>query len=681
MAATLTASKNPVYVTAGSPNKTTISWNTDGNFNATIYREINTVVPVGGTPDVFAVIRAGGPRVGSRDQVIELGLGDVYTFTLRRDAPNTLLAVLTVTVKDFEQVLVASAVRSLETERKIHPPQGIRGLRVEPSIDTVRVSFQTVHPTIPRIEVETLDGQNVGRAIPFLSGLQTRHDTIVGLAEPLPQDEMLRLRITTPGQPSPRTGKPARDVVRMVEFKTGARLIWVTFDRLQVRADGDSGNKGDFRFGFEAGDPSEGHYYGAGVYKEDIPATDSRDNVWRTLNLSRTIGYVKHEVNVIVQGLDDDQNIFEGGFGYPGLIGEVDYYLPGPPFVGSSYNASESAEWTTVGESINVRNLEPSSSTTTIPFRLNTGDFKVAFTVEGHVRALMRVGQGYREMTRDMAPSLPNKMGVARQAGAFARASGKQRGIGANIAIAADGAVWMKYFAPNAAPEHRVDWQWAVSPPGGPVTLLLDREERPVLLALDEQGEAMAWQKHSQTGAWIRLGQRLIGAIVAVEGREGRLDLFGIDREGAVWCCALDLHISEPSEWRQIGGGISGDLVAVSHEAGAALFAIDREGQIVHARYRRSDTEPSWQRIGGPLAEWFSVVPLTEELGGLLISALTAERVLHVLHWRDFPEGQPDRLWQEKGPIDTITPMQPIKTSLPNEPGTDEPHDAAVSAV
>lgn len=680
MAATLTASKKTVYVTASSPSKTTISWNTDGNFNATIYRVIDTVTPVGGTPDVFAVIKAGGPRVGSRDQVIELGLGNVYTFTLRRDAPNTLLAVETVTVKDFEQAVVASAVRSLEMERMIHPPQGIRSLRVEPSIDTVQVSFQTVHPTIPRIEVETLDGQNVGRVIPFLSGVQTRHATIVGLADPLPQDETLRLKITVPGQPSSRTGKPARDVVRAVEFKTGARLIWVTFDRLQVRADGDSGNKGDFRFGFEAGDSSEGLYYGVGVYKEDIPATDPKDNVWRALNLSRTIGYVKHEVNVIVQGLDDDQNIFESGFGYPGLRGEVDYYSPGPPFVGSSYNASASAEWTTVGESINIRNLEPPGSTAVIPFRLNTGDFKVAFTVEGEIRALMRVGQGYIERTKKMATGVPSKMGVARQVGAFARATGKQRGIGANIAIAADGAVWTKHFDSNATPERRVNWEWAASPPGGPVTLLLDREERPVLLALDEQGEAMLWQGHSQAGAWIRLGQRFIGAISAVEGREGRLDLFGVDQEGVVRCRALDPHLPGPGEWRQIGGGISGDLVAVPHEAETALFAIDREGQITHARYRGGDGESSWQRIGGPLAEWFSVRPLTEELGGLLISALTAERVLHVLHWRDFPASQPNRLWQEKGPIDTITPMQPIKASQPSVPGTDEPHDAALNA-
>lgn len=678
MAATLKASKNLVYVTAGSPNKTTISWDTDGNFNATVYREINNVVPVGGTPDVFAVIKAGGPRAGSRDQVIELGLGDVYTFTLRRDVPNTLLAVATVTVKDFEQVIVASAVRSLEMERMIHPPQAIRGLQVEPSIDTVRVSFQTVHPTIPLIEVETLDGQNVCRVIPFLAGLQTRHAGLVGLADPLPQDTTLRLRITVPGQPSPRTRKPARDVVRTVEFKTGARLISVSFDRLQVRADGDSGNKGDFRFGFEAGDSSEGRYYGVGVYKEDIPATDPRDNVWRTLNLSRTIGYVKHEVNVIVQGLDDDQHIFSG-FGYPALIGETDYYSSGPPFIGSSPHSNESADWTTVGDTINVRNLEPGGPAM-IPFRLNTGDFKVAFTVEGQVRALMRVGQGYAERAKRMASGVPNRMAVACQAGTFARASGKQRGIGANIAIAADGAVWMKSFSPDAVSAQRVDWQWAAPPPGGPVTVLFDSAERPVLLALDGQGEAVVWQGDSQAGDWIRLGQRFIGSIVAVASEEGRLDLFGIDKEGVVRSRTLDPQQPEPGEWRPIGRDISGDLVAVSCSAGTVLFAIDRPGQITHARYRGGEAELSWQRIGGPIAEWFSVVSLTDELGGLLISALTATRELHVLHWSDFPAGQPTELWQEKGPIDTIIPMQPLKTSPPNELRTGEPHNAAVSA-
>lgn len=679
MAATLKASKNPVYVTAGSSNKTTISWDTDGNFNATIYREINTVVPVGGTPDVFAVIKSGGPQAGSRDQVIELGLGDVYTFTLRRDVPNTLLAVTTVTIKDLEQVLVASAVRSLESERMIHPPQGIRSLRVEPSVDTVRVSFRTVYPTIPQIEVETVDGQNVGRVIPFLSGLQTRHATIVGLADPLPQDQTLRLRITVPGQSSLRTGKPARDVVRTVEFKTGARLIAVSFDRLQVRADGDNGNKGDFRFGFVAGDSSEGQYYGVGVHKEDIPATDPRDNVWRALHLSRTIGYVTHEVNVIVQGLDDDQHIFSG-FGYPGLIGDRDYYLPGPPVVGSFYSANESAEWTTVGESINVRNLEPPGSTAVIPFRLNTGDFKIAFTVEGQIRALMRAGQGYIERNKTIATSVTHTMGIARQAGMSARASGKRRGIGATIAIAADGAVWMKPFSPNAASKQRVDWQWAAPSPGGPVTVLFDSAERLVLLALDGQGEAVVWKGHGQAGDWIKLGQRFIGSIVAVEGGEGRLDLFGIDKEGIVRSRTLDPQRLEPGEWRLIGRDISGDLVAVSHSAGTELFAIDRHGQITHACYRGDEAELSWQRIGGPIAEWFSVESLTDELGGFLISALTAQRELHVLHWRDFPAGQPTELWREKGPIDTIIPMQPLRTLPAGEPGTEKPHDAIVSA-
>jgi hypothetical protein len=145
---------------------------------------------------------------------------------------------------------------------------------------------------------------------------------------------------------------------------------------------------------------------------------------------------------------------------------------------------------------------------------------------------------------------------------------------------------------------------------------------------------------------------RLVGAVVAARGSDALITLFGLDAEGQLLQRALNPREPGTSTWQAIGGGMTGDLVALPQEAGTALFAIGREGRIVHTLLRPGEDRPKWQQLGGPQAEWFNAVALANEPGGLLLSALTAERMLHYCHWRDFPEGKPDRLWQEKGLID-----------------------------
>ena len=651
MAAKLSANKNPVYIT--TPPGTVvlepveISWDTDGNFPGEVYLATN-----GGG----AMRLGGGTRTGKL--TMNVSLGNVYLFMLRRVGTTANLAALTVTVVDLEQALIDSSIGSLTLEHAINPPQSILGLRVEPSVDMARVSFTTVQATIPTVRVETLDGEAVGIVVPFLEGEKTKHAVLISRNDPLPQDTKLRLVVKVPGKPHPLTGKLAREIVRSVGFKTSFRLISVSFDRLQVRADGDDGNKGDMRFTFGATPVPDGPTYRPtslnpsqiDVFQEDIPATDPRDNVWRALNRSISVPEAGREVNVAVAGDDTDITFgFNPGFKFIPIPNRV---------IGSHYEDDGLSQTTFVGQDIYVGGMEPGGMST-IPFTLNTDNSPVAYTVEGHISALFRVGEGYAEATRQMALAVPVKAGIARAGGKSAMAAGKEPGTGAKIRIGDDGAVWMKRYQIGRDSSQPVRWEQAASAAPGPVTLTLGPDEEPLLFTVDKNGEPRLWHSQSETGEWTGLGGRLVGAIVATTGRDGGITLFGLDAEGQLLQRAVNPREPGTGTWQAIGGGMTGDIVALPQEAGTALFAIGREGRIVHTLLRPGEDRPKWLPLGGPQAEWFNAVALADEPGGLLLSALTAERVLHYCHWRKFPEDKPNHLWREQGLIDEAVRQRP----------------------
>lgn len=68
----------------------------------------------------------------------------------------------------------------------------------------------------------------------------------------------------------------AKDVVRTAEFRTGTRLVDVSFDALTVRNDGDPGIKGagEFEFEFVAGDAQGSVDFFAPDLEQDISAGD-----------------------------------------------------------------------------------------------------------------------------------------------------------------------------------------------------------------------------------------------------------------------------------------------------------------------------------------------------------------------------------------------------------------------
>lgn len=122
-------------------------------------------------------------------------------------------------------------------------------------VDTVRISFRTVQPTIPTVTVTTDDGTQVAAWLPLIGGLQTQHECTLGQNVPLDQETQYHLRISAFGATS--LGKHV-DVVVTRTFTTGFRKVTLSFDKIKVRKDGDPMGAGEFEFYFHVGDAGDG---------------------------------------------------------------------------------------------------------------------------------------------------------------------------------------------------------------------------------------------------------------------------------------------------------------------------------------------------------------------------------------------------------------------------------------
>jgi hypothetical protein len=585
---------------------------------------------------------------------------------LRRASDNGLLASLIVSVENLEEMLQRMGVQSLDLAQAVSPPQRIRTLHVIPLVDTVRVSFRTIHPTIPLIEVETLEGENLAKVWPLFLGLQTRHTAVIGYRDPLPQGSELRLRITVPGHRSrlTRLTGPAKDVVRTVRFWTGVRQLWVSYDSIHVRADGDPGwqGAGEFVFGFYAGDADDKTYFSGGLLVQDIEA-DSTVAVVESGYIP--LPTVKRKVALFVRATDFDFGVYLPGEDFSDELNSVGFRFG----EGSDFRSTRMTDEAWVSHVVDVTDVtQPGFQT--IPFTLSTGNFDVAFSVDGSVQALVRPsGVGFADFEpRTLSQTRPTAtLSVeGRAAGVMSKKSGHR----VLAALGADGSIFLKHVTAGKSVRRSDGWKSVAPTPGGPVTVILEND-RPLLLAVDWHGEAVAWTGRQGEDGWVRLGARLTSALVAAEGLDGRIDVFGVDTQGIVLHCSLAPDRIGPCEWLPIGESIDGNLVVQPHAAGTALFAVDREGHLVHALYRNHSERLEWQRIAGPNAAWVDVAAMPGQLHGLLVSVLTDERDLHVLHWQDYPEGDPRQFWQEKGCIDTALPMRTIKNAARELPKGD----------
>src|SRR5436190_11596739 len=238
MAASIGANPNPVgFWSASDTRKATISWDTDGAGHGYVN------LAVDGGAEQPCDVNANAGKHSKDFSTPALKLGHVYKFTLYRESNNKALATVSVTTEDLEQRLLDQTSKWATGEWAMRPPaQAIVDLSVAAGVDTVRVSFRTIQPTIPTVTVTTDDGTQVAAWLPLIGGLQTQHEITLGQNVPLDQETQYHLRISAFGTTFLR-----KHVDRVVSrtFTTGSRKVTLFFDQINVRKDGDPGGAGE----------------------------------------------------------------------------------------------------------------------------------------------------------------------------------------------------------------------------------------------------------------------------------------------------------------------------------------------------------------------------------------------------------------------------------------------------
>ena len=521
MAASISANPNPVGFWSPSDKlTTTIGWDTDGAGHGYVNLSVD-----GGAEQPFDVNANAGKH--SKDfSTPALKLGHVYKFTLYKESNNKALATVTVTTEDLEQRLLdQTSAWAMQEQALRPPPQAIVDLSVAAGVDTVRISFRTIQPTIPTVTVTTGDGTQIAAWLPLIGGLQTQHECTLGQNVPLDQETQYHLRISAFG--TTYLGK-AVDVVVTRTFTTGSRKVTLFFDQINVRKDGDPAGAGEFDFLFYAGDAGGGarlgyEHWGEGDISDDDPPVD--------VNRVVAIEQAPRGVYAIVLGVDEDYDVIP----YPGE-GLPDYY----PFVqfegeGSWWKSTYDYDSAWVTKVFPIDDVFGAGLRT---FEMSTGDFGVAFTVFGRLMVESRAGtrSATRKVRRATRPGFATHAIVTAPGSFGAVAAGDGQGRGQAVGLGADGAIYSKAVRTDERGSRNEGWTQVADGVGGPVTVLASARDRIDLFALDAGGKLMAttFARGRPSKRWRDLGGQFVEP-VAGYGRGGRDRAAGLGEGGVVW--------------------------------------------------------------------------------------------------------------------------------------------------
>ncbi|HVO02116.1 MAG TPA: hypothetical protein VMT54_07940 [Candidatus Cybelea sp.] len=628
MAATLTASANPVGVWgAGDTSDTTISWSTgDAKVLARVY--LTTAIgAVKSKETLFDGDPAKGSASGSKPLSVQLGY--TYTLTLRQVSNNATLATLTVTVYDMRQIMIDNAAAAAALQNRLNPPQAIFGLVIVVGVDTARLSFNTVQPTIPIVICTVPDGTTAATSFPVLAGMKTEHTIVLGSNQPLAQLTRFGVSITAAGHNS--RGKQMSAVVNS-SFTTGSRTASISLNQVEMLQ-----GSGDFTFNFGAG---------------DADALTDLGEPWPVLQANFDENDPPHWIKESIAIPMAPRNLWicaVGVQGYFSLNMGLDQYGTRPgygdgPLTGYVHDEHKNEAWAT--QVVNI------AGGGTQVLDLMTGPHDIAFDVRGGVGATVTPGTapGFKFHT---------VLGNSADAVAHFLEGGKKMMIvppgakrGLVLVRGADGAIHRR-IAPGAKSRLGVDEGWVALTPAtaGPVTIVATGEDRLACFTLDEKGAVLRADARGEhpARAWHALGGRFAGVVMAaVSGRA--IELVAQDKEGAIFHRSVAAEGgSSAGEWQRIGEGKPGELACLSLGAhGTAVFALDRKGEVIHQHHQKGKWHGTWHAIPGATGDQLGVSWIEGE--GVGLALVDAEERLHTLIWRRYPEGEPER-WTAQGDL------------------------------
>lgn len=669
--ATITASPNPVgFYTAGGQQDVTVTWDTEGGFNAIVY------VAVGGLiENPMPNQRGGGAQRGTLTLRVTYPL--FYYLSLKRADNKKEIAHVTVTTFDLRAQLAEDFSQAYLPQLR---PQVITHLVVKPGVDTVRISFRTTRPTIPKIELHNNTGAWVDDRFPVSGGLRTSHQVTFGFEKPLALDTEHTFTIEASGATGNK--KSPNKTVVTGEFVTGTRNVDVMFETLDVHDDGDPGARGagEFRFGFGAGDANTRALMGTPVFWPDSGRVNiSDDDPPIDLGKIISIAGAPRRLWLQVNTTESDQTLapweasFAGGV-QPAFDGET----------GSSYHGSEASQEASVTTIVNLGNIPGRRM---IPFEMKTGDFPVDFVVTGHLGVNAFVGAV-------LAPKM-TKSGPLARASAFLTEPGSISRLAVSgagdrselVALGADGALYHRSLAPQF--ENR-------SEGGGWTRIELAGRGTPVVVAsipgmldvidLNEDGSVLHCGhdlQKSRGGKWRKLGgkfREIHPVVSSSKGRDGgsTITLFGIGDDGLIH--VRDVH-AEGQSWDPLGDQPIRAVAAVSAAgAGASLFAVGDDGRLVRCSRRngRWRAEPLAARVPGESPTQLLTAVAIDQLAGkegrsmrrdLVIAAMSEDHRVRMIRWPDYPAGAPETRWKELGSVQELV-VEEAKSAAGRSRGT-----------
>jgi hypothetical protein len=630
--ATLTARPNSMYVNPGqATGKVTISWNCTGQTPCRVYEKLSSSEPAIGPVQVQGTIK------------VDAALGS-HIYRLKQTTTSKVLAIANVTVQQRRAEIFTSVGEGLKVTNAI-PIQAILRVSVRPQAETAIFHFRTIIPSIPMLEVRLNDpdtGQLVIRRVPLFGGARGSHTLEV---DELPQATTLFFKITAGNRLLP-SAPPA---VLRGSFRTGRVEAGIIFDRILLINDSDDLSDAEMTFRFFAGNTETMPILAAPglVHKEEGWGDGETGSIGQMIMIENA----SPRIWVEVQGEEDDSGLPVGGIGFgtqPGTGATTGFWRT------VAYDmAWIRSEFDTLNNGAIISGLQET------PFTMKTGEFPLMFEVFGRLRLNSQRGIGFRS-----DPAVPYVPGMIVTEPVVVALSGKKTKIGA---LGPDGSVYYKEVGGDEAGADGDQWVRLSGRFAGLLAAVAADESQFHLFALNADGAVHRAAVADGTAGdeaeadWQPLGgPPMTGALAAVAGPHGRLEVFGLDCEGNM------LHRSlspggrgEPNgEWERLGA-IRSDCVAslapvFAPRIGLALFALSCDGRVLHKRRPRTDWLPGgdeWEELGGETGGVLTA--RLQEDGSLLVVVIGVDRSVRALTWRDYPEGLPNA-WEEFGPLDGL---------------------------
>jgi hypothetical protein len=582
--------------------------------------------------------------------------GHFVEFRLRKgaDPDGTVLAAVTVTTDVSTLPPVGVEVFN---PAELARGQGIYSLWVDPGVDSVAMSFKTRQATNPFIEVFN---QHTGE----LADLWMRPEKITthsmvfkgyGIGKAMAQDTRHTYRIVANALPG--SVGPSK-VEETGSFRTGARSATVFFDNIHMRLDGDPNSPGDFTFGFGAGDVDTQELLGDAYYGNDIAIKDGHIEV---VNRAITIPSPAPPMLWVQVTSVEDDFVFPSGLAVVGVQ---------PTFAPPGSHVIEDTDFVAVDVTEHF-DISQSLEKTITPFQMSTGNFAVAFWVNGRLMVEARNGVWLSGVLFKPAPQGSVKLSVHTLSAPHGQSKlfiGPE-GHAHKLILTPDGAVYHQalgydLLASRNGASRNGRWTNLGGQFEGPLTVVAGDSDRISLFGLSRDG-AVLYKSHTPDVGpdyyWQTLGGDFVGPVTAVVGEDGAIELFAMNEQGSVFYLRLaDPQGEQPrGEWEFLGGEIGGSIAALySPRSGLSVFVLDRGGEILYKR--RPPNEEEWQpagerwdtlgvaSAGSLIAEWVG-----DE--SLLVAVIAEEdETVRILAWPDYPDVPPPEGWKVIGTLNDV---------------------------